>query len=291
MMTRYFRPQLALSLAAMLALCAPIRSLAQVQPAVSQPSYSDLADLADSAPLVLKALIRKVAVVEPERAQNLAPGHARLYIEAEPLAVIAGTTPTPPALAPTVQYLVDVPLDSRGKPPALKKAVVILFARAVFAGGGHGDTSELQLVAPDAEYVWDTGLEARLRGVLAELMAPGAPAKVTAVSELSYVPGALVGEGETQIFLSTANGTPASIAVEHKQGQPVRWSVSFSEVVSASGLPPAKDTLAWYRLACFLPDAVSAAANISDSDAAKAQAATDYAIVRAELGPCGRSHN
>ena len=285
-MARYYGRQAAASLAAICVLCSPIRSSAQALPPVFQPTYSDLADLADSAPLVLKALVRKTAVVEHERAQNLAPGHARLYVEAEPLAVIAGTTPTPPALAPTVQYLVDVPLDARGKPPALQKTVVILFARAV-----RGNTSELQLVAPGAEYVWDAGLEDRLRAVIAELVAPGAPAKVTAVSELSYVPGDLVGEGETQIFLATAIGTPASIAVEHKQGQPVRWSVSFSEVVSASGLPPAKGTLAWYRLACFLPDAVPAAVNISDSDAAKAQAATDYAIVRAELGPCGRTRN
>ena len=272
-------------LMAILALSAPIRTRAEALPVAPQPTYSDLADFADSAPLVLKALVRKVAVVEQERALNLAHGHVRLYIEAEPLGVIAGTSPTPPALTPMVQYLVDVPLDARGKPPALKKVVVILFAREVRSGG-----SELQLVAPDAEYVWDSALEGRLRAVIGELVAPGAPARVTAVSELSYVPGDLVGEGETQIFLATANGTPASIAVEHKQGQPVRWSVSFSEVVSASGLPPAKDTLAWYRLACFLPDAPPSAANISDSDAAKAQAATDYAIVRAELGPCARTH-
>ena len=35
------------------------------------------------------------------------------------------------ALPPVVGYLVDVPLDAKGRPPKLKKASVLLFARPV----------------------------------------------------------------------------------------------------------------------------------------------------------------
>jgi hypothetical protein len=125
--------------------------------------------------------------------------------------------------------------------------------------------------------------------VLSELLAPDAPRRVAKVQEAIYVPGNLAGEGETQMFLATSDGEPASITVTHKAGEPRRWSVSFSEVVEASGTPPAHGTLAWYRLACFLPATLAPSANVSASAEDKAQAGADYAFVLAELGPCGRT--
>jgi hypothetical protein len=65
--------------------------------------------------------------------------------------------------------------------------------------------------------------------------------------------------------------------------------VSFSEVLDSAGAPPARDTLAWYRLACFLPRTLAPAANVSASPADKAQAGADYAYVLEQLGPCGRT--
>ena len=102
----------------LLALAAPLQL--QAQPTVafdeSEPSYSDIVDLSLAAQLVIHAEIRKQALVEPERAPGLAPGFARLYIEADTAALIAGTTP----IGESLTYLVHVPLNEKGKPPKLK---------------------------------------------------------------------------------------------------------------------------------------------------------------------------
>lgn len=190
----------------------------------------------------------------------------------------------PPLTADTVSYLADVPLDARGKLPKLTKRSVLLFARTVKDRPG-----EVQLVAPDAQILWDEATEARVKGVLGELLAPGAPRRIDRVREAIYVPGNLAGEGETQMFLATADGEPASISVLHEPGKPTHWSVSFTEVVDASAVPPARDTLAWYRLACFLPRDLAPGANVSENPGDKAQAAADYRLVLDGLGPCTRT--
>lgn len=251
---------------------------ADSQPPPPPPSYADLADLADGAPLVVKARIGKAVQVEPERARGLRPGWARLYVEAKTEALIAGNAP----LGLALRYLVDVPLDAKGKVPKLKKKSVILFARSV-----PGRPGELQLVAPDAQLLWDPVLEGRVKGVLGELYTPGAPQRITGVREALHVAGDLAGEGETQLFLTAANDEPAAITVRRTPGQAPRWGVSFSELVASDGAPR-RDTLAWYRLACFLPQQLPASANISESNADKAAAAQDYAFVMGQLGPCPR---
>ena len=269
------------------ALCIGLLACGLASPALAVPpapvpllGYADLADLADRAPSVLRAQVRSIAVVEPARAPGLRPGYARLYIEARTVALISG----PPLTGDALRYLADVPLDSKGKPPKLAKREVLLFARTVPARPG-----ELQLVAPDAQVLWSQANEDRLRGILRELLAPGAPGRVARVSEAIYVPGTLAGEGESQMFLATADGEPASITVTHQPGAEPRWNVSFSEVVDASGAPPARDTLAWYRLACFLPRSLDPAVNVSSTAEDKARAAADYAWVLGQLGTCPRS--
>jgi hypothetical protein len=57
------------------------------------------------------------------------------------------------------------------------------------------------------------------------------------------------------------------------------------------GVPPRRDTLTWYRLACFLPRNLPAEANLSASDADKAAAVSDYAKVMSDLGPCSRNRS
>lgn len=242
-------------------------------------SYADLVDLAEPAPLVIRAQPRKIVAVEMERARGLRAGWGRFYVEAKTEALIAGTVPLGGALI----YLVDLPLDAKGKPPVIKKKSVVLFARAV-----AGRPGELQLVAPDAQLLWDPLLETQIKGVLSELYAPGAPHKVTGVREAIHVGGDLAGEGETQVFLTAVNGEPAAIAVNRKPGQPPRWGLSFSELV-ASDAAPRRDSLGWYRLACFLPRELPVAANISGRSADRAAAAADYAFVIGELGACPRT--
>ena len=252
------------------------RPAAAIAPLVS---YADLADLADGAPLVIRAQPRKIAAVEPARARGLRPGWGRFYIEARTEALIAGRA----SLGEALQYLVDLPLDAKGKPPAIKKNSVVLFARAV---AGH--PGELQLVAPDAQLLWDGALDARLKAVLRELYAPSAPPRITGVREAVHVSGDLAGAGETQIFLLSASGEPAAITVSNAPDRAPRWGVSFSELV-ASDLAPPRDSLGWYRLACFLPAALPAAANVSDDQADRTAAARDYAFVRDQLGACPRT--
>ena len=249
--------------------------------AVSPPAatYADLADLADGAPVVIRAQPRKIAAVEPARARDLRPGWGRFYVEAKTEALIAGSAP----LGEALRYLVDVPLDAKGKPPAFKKKSVVLFARSFPSRPG-----ELQLVAPDAQLLWDTALDARIKSLLRELLASGAPPRIIGVREAVHVTGDLAGAGETQIFLLSASGEPAAITVSRQPGEPPQWGVSFSELV-ASDQKPVRDTLSWYRLACFLPMVLPASANVSDGLADRTAAAQDYAYVRNQLGVCGRS--
>lgn len=246
------------------------------------PGYADLVDLLEPAPLILAVQVRKVAQVEPERAKDVRQGFARIYVEAQGLVALRGKLPP----APMVSYLADVPLDARGKLPQLVKHSVLLVARPV---SDHPEM--LQLVTPTAQLPWAPALETRVREVLAALQAPDTPGVVSGVREAIYVPGTLEGEGETQIFLATANGTPAAITVVHQPGQAASWSVSFSEVVDTRGRPPAHDTLAWYRLACSLPAELPASSNVSATPQDQARAADDFHLVMAGLGPCGRTRH
>ena len=145
---------------------APVTAMAQDGARTAELTYADMVDLADEAPLVVRAQIRRQATVEPERSPGLQPGFVRLYIEARTSALIAGNAP----LGEALRYLVDVPLDAKGRPPKLKKQEVILFARPV-----AGSPAQLQLVDPRAQFAYSEAFEARLRPVLAELLAQDAP--------------------------------------------------------------------------------------------------------------------
>lgn len=254
-------------------------AIAQAGPAPG-PTYADIAQLADSAGLVLRVTVLKTLPVEAARAPGLRPGYGRYYVEAKTKALLAGSAP----IGESVKYLADLPLDARGKPSRLKKQDVFLFARTV-----PGRPGELQLVSPAAQQPWSAAGEERLRGILKALVAPDAPAKVTGVRELLYVPGNLAGQGETQIFLSTADSSAASITVRHQPGTPAAWGVSFSELVADVGHPPAHDTLEWYRLACFLPNLLPAGISVSEGHAAQQQAEADYRMVLGDLGVCERN--
>lgn len=241
--------------------------------------YSDIADLADASPLVLRAEVRKAVRLKPEQAPGLPAGMARVYVEARTVSLLFG-----PAIGETVRYLADVPLDAKGKLPKLKKAQVLVFARPV-----PGRPGELALTAPDAQLTWTPALESTARAILTELVSPEAPPRIKGLREALHVRGNLAGEGETQLFLATENGAPISLTVIRRPGQPPAWGVSFSEIVDQAARPPAPQTLAWYRLACFLPDALPASAVLSGSGQDRQIAAEDFALVRRSLGPCGRT--
>lgn len=243
-------------------------------------TYADLADLADAADLVVHVHVAKQIALPAERATNVAPGRTRLYIEARTKALLAGSAP----LGESVRYLVDVPIDAKGKAPKLKKREFLLFAKAV-----PGRPGELQLVGPTAQLAYDEAVAARLRPIVAELAAPDAAPAITGVRDALAVPGALVGESETQIFLGTSSGDPVSLTVIRRPGMEPTWGVSYSEIVDQAARPPRAGTLAWYRLACFLPAQMPSGANLSQDAATRARAAQDYAFVLQQLGSCPRT--
>ena len=243
------------------------------------PTYADLADLADRAPLVARVEIRDAIRLKPGQAPGLRPGMARVLIKAKTRAVLLGET-----IGESASYLADVPLDSKGKLPRLKKTAALIFARPV-----AGRPGELQLVSTLSQVPWTQPAEDRVRAILIELVATDAPPRVSGVREVSFVPGNLIGEGETQIFLNTQAGDPVSIAVVHRPGEPPLWGVAFGEIVDQAARPPLPDTLAWYRLACFLPAGVPGAAILSGDGDDRRKAAEDYRYVRGQLGPCPRT--
>jgi hypothetical protein len=249
---------------------------AQDSAPVATPGYVALARLADASPLVMRVQVKKTTVVEPERAPDVAPGMARLFVEAQVLNLIRGKS----GVSESIRYLVDVPRDSRGKVPKLKKAQFLLFARP---GSRPG---EIQLVAKDGQIAWSAANEAQVRTIVTDLVTPGAPPAIRGVREALHVRGNLQGEGETQIFLATANGDPVSITVLRRPGLAARWAVSLTEIVDEAAAPPRKGTLLWYRLACSLPPQIPARALVSDTPADNDLARRDYNFVLEQLGPC-----
>lgn len=259
---------------------APATAQTAPSPAAGVATYADLASIADAAPLVARVTVKDQVQLKPERAPGLAPGEARLYVEAQTVALLAGSTTLPESL----RYLVDMPLDAKGRAPKLKKREFVLFARPV-----PGRSGELQLVGTHAQLPYTPELETRLRPVLSALAARDVPPRVTGVRDVLSSVGNLAGESETQIFLSTATGDPAALTVVRRPGMAPRWGVSWTELVDQSARPAERDTIAWYRLACSLPATLPAGSNLASDPADRARAAQDYRFVIEQLGPCSRN--
>jgi hypothetical protein len=261
--------------------CAPAGAAkAPAPPPGPPPTYADLVGLAEAAPVIAELTVKSQATVPPERAPGLAVGHARLYLETQTLRVLKG----PSALGESVHYLADVPLDAKGKPPRLKKLTFLVFARPVAARPG-----ELQLVAPDAQLPLDSATEARVRTVIGQLVAPGAPPRITGVHDVISVAGNLAGESETQMFVDTATGAPASLTVVRRPNMDPTWGVSWSEIVDQAAKPPERETIAWYRLACSLPRALPGSAYLQSDAPGRSRAEADYRFILEQLGPCERT--
>lgn len=244
-------------------------------------SYADLADMVLAAPVVAGAEIRKARRLRKDLAVGTPPGHARFYVEVDVKTLIRGAD----GLPARVGYLVDLPLGSANRPPRIKrKSRVLLLASRV-----PGRPAELRLVAPGAQLPWTPDLERRVRDILLAANAADAPPRVTGIGKAFHVPGSLPGESETQIFLATSDNRPISLAILRRPGEAPRWAVSLGEIVDDSAAPPPRDTLLWYRLACFLPPELpeTSTAELSPQDAAAAR--EDYALVIAGLGACARA--
>lgn len=268
---------------ALLVAAAPISAQRAPDPApaaaVAAPfPYALYADLVLAAPVVADVTVRSAARIKGAEAAGVAPGTTRFYITADVRALIRA----PGSLPPRIGYLIDVLAGPDGRIPKLKDARLLLFARAAPTGA-----DQLQLVSPQAQVDWSPERDALVRRITREVIAAAAPPRVTGVGNAFHVPGSLPGEGETQIFLQTADAHPVSLSILRRPGEEPRWAVALSEIVDEAAAPPARDTLLWYRLACFLPAALPEASTASLAEADATQAREDYRFVLARLGACG----
>ncbi|MBB3880995.1 hypothetical protein [Sphingomonas pseudosanguinis] len=265
--------------------CAQVTTMASPRPADAAPGapglgYADLADLVLSAPVIADVTIRSTTAIKGAEAAGVAPGHQRLYVEADVGTLLRGSG----GLPARVGYLFDAATDARGRVPKLRKMRVLIYARRV-----PNAPDQLQLVAPDAQLPWTPDTDQRSRTIARDALSPEAPPVITGVGNAFYVPGTLPGEGETQIFLTTAKNRPVSLSVLRRPGEERRWAVALSEIVDEAAAPPARDTLLWYRLACALPESLPdhSTASLSPEDAQAAR--EDYRYVVQKLGPCSRT--
>jgi len=241
--------------------------------------YESVVDFTASAEVIAHLEIVESIVVEAERSPNLADGFVRLYIEAAAITLLFGET----SLDGNVRYLVDVPLGFDDRAPVLIGQRVLVFGRKV-----AGRPSDIQLVHHKAQQPYSPTLQQAVISVVSDLGSSNKPPVITGIIDAFSVPGNLTGESETQIFLSTVDGSPASLTVLRRPGRAPAWGVSWTEIIDRAAQPPEANTLEWYRLACSLPEQLPEAANQAQGRDSKAQAERDYQMIMGELGPCLR---
>lgn len=240
--------------------------------AIRSPSFADLSTLALAAPVVLRATITKAERLGQRDAAGVAPGLARMLVTASTSAVTAA----PNKIPPRITYLTDVSLDGRGKLPKFVGRDLLLFLRPGAVSGQYA------LVSSHAELPWSSATDASVRAIL-KAERSGTTPTIIGVTSVFRVPGAVPGEAESQFFLGTADGKPVSLVVLTRPGEPRRLTIALGDVIDDAAPPIAKDTLLWYRLACFLPPELPALLG------AGAEVADDYSFIHADLGPCGRT--
>jgi len=265
---------------------AALTAFAQPQPREDSPqtpllSYADLADLAAAAPVAAHVRVHDADTLGAREAPNVRAGFRRFLIEADVVALIRGAGGIPAR----VSYLIDLPNDSRGRAARIgRRAEYLVLAQRVPNRPG-----ELRLVAPDAQIAFGPAAADTLRAIARDASAADAAPRITGIGRAFHVPGSLPGEGETQIFLQTADNRPISLNVLRRPGEEPRWSVALSEIVDDAAAPPAPNSFLWYRLACTLPARLPAEA-LSEAGAEEARAIqADYRLIMAGLGPCTRT--
>jgi hypothetical protein len=248
--------------------------------AYTRLTYADLADLSLPASLVAEVRVRGAEIIKGPLAATAPTGHQRYLISAEVVRLIRGTG----GLDPRITYVFDAPRDSRGQFPKLKKMQMIVFAVPVPNRSG-----EIRLIAPDAQILATPENVQKVRAILSAAMRSDAPPRVTGVGDAFHVAGQVPGEGETQIFLLTADDRPISFSVTRSQSKAPTWSVSSGEIVDDTLSIPARDTLLWYRLSCALPLQLPPTSRAALSADVARIVSEDYHTVMTGLGNCPRS--
>lgn len=242
-------------------------------PASATPSYADLADLTIAAPVIVRATITNTERIADKDSPGLAAGKARLLVTAGVDAALVA----PAAVPATLSWLWDAPLDQRGKAPKPKGQPIIAWLAAPAADG------KSRLIAGGAQLPWDATTESRIRAIATEARSGNVPA-INGVSNGFRVEGTVPGEAESQFFLTGADGSRLTMVITTKPGEIRRVAVARGDVIDESATGVSPDTLLQYRLACYLPAALPAAAGGDD----KALAA-DWRAALDTIGPCGRT--
>jgi hypothetical protein len=252
----------------------------QQLPEISHLSYADIADSVSVAPIVAIATVTKAKRLKGDLAIGVPADRTRFLVTAKLSALLRGET----GLPERIEYLFDAPLDEKGRPAKLGKRKVLLAGVPV-----PGKPASIQLISPRAQFDWTAAAEAQARAIITEAVAHDAPPRILGVGNAFHVRGSLPGESETQIFLKTVGDQPVSLNVLRRPGEDVQWAAALGEMIDDSATAPARDTLLWYRLACFLPPVLpdASVASLSVEDAAAA--AADYRFVIEALGACGRT--
>ncbi len=243
-------------------------------------SYADLADLALASRITVAVKVRQATRLKGPEATNVLPGRRRFLVVADVLALIRSSE----SIAPRITYVIDVPPNAAGKFPNLSQGEGIVFAIPV-----EGYPNEVRLVSPDAQIAATPDYLARVRSILKDSDNPSAPPVIVGVDNAFHTPGAIPGEGETQIFLQTKDDRQVSLSIVRRAGQPPLWSVAAGEIVDQGGGLPQRNSLLWYRLACFLPPTLPPSSTESQPADQAQTAAEDYKELVAGLGPCPRS--
>ena len=270
-----------LALSVTLATASPVIAQPQNQQGLQTLTYADLADLGAGAPVVAHVRVRSADRLNAREATTVRAGFTRFEISAEVVALIRASS----GLPARIRYLVDLPNDSRGRPPRIAgRSEYLIMATRV-----PSRPDDVRLVTADAQVPYSPAAADLLRGIVRDASGADAAPRITGIGRAFSVPGNLPGESETQFFLQTADQRPISLSVLRRPGEQVRWSVSLGEIVDEGAAPPQPNTLLWYRLACTLPARlpgdVLSEATPDENRAIQA----DYQVVMNGLGRCART--
>ncbi len=116
-------------------------------------------------------------------------------------------------LARQASFLLALPLPPKAKPPQWAKRSFLIFGKV------EDRVDYFQLLSSSAMIAWSPDNEASCRSVAAELTRRRcARRRSMGVDSVFHVTGAVAGEGESQIFLTTADGSPM-FALDHPQAR------------------------------------------------------------------------
>src|SRR3546814_12781767 len=133
--------------------------------------------------MVVEAEIRKTYRIKAKESPGIPAGHGRYLVTAEVVRLISGRD----ALPSRINYLVDVPFDSRGKLPKLKNELALLFLKRGQSPG------QMVLTGPHSQIARTEEAARTLRPILTEAHANPRRFKNTEVRAAFPAPGQLTG--------------------------------------------------------------------------------------------------